>query len=170
MNKKNIILPILCFLLFSCQSNSIFNNSVSSDTPIVENVVQPAMIKRIFLNGEFVQTYRDSWPIALDSYEIEDKEFVFKGRFIATKEYYDNASVESIDDYLNKEAVISVMSNDDELTESKPMLENTYWEVNECSNEIISFSIHLDFSPIIEDISLLKIIYIYGDFQVFFEF
>ena len=74
MKKTLLVVPYFLGLscLFSCTPHT--ESSIRDDTSV--------KLKRILFDGNYVQTYNFTWPIAFNSYKVEDIYLIIDGNFI----------------------------------------------------------------------------------------
>ena len=170
MGKIKCLLVILLGVLTitSCGNSSSVDDSTSSFDQ------QPLIFRRIEFNGEFVNAYRYSSPIAFDSYHLKDNYLIIDGRAYCSP--YDKYTIDFLEYEFNYLDAIHLQPN---YSFYDPVPEWLYdveepsirWEIKELPGDLIfTFSIHIDLSSFLEYNVPIGLLSIWYNFYVFHDF
>lgn len=173
---------LMCSLLGILTITSCGNNKVEHSSSNTDNQ-QPAKISWINFDGKFVQTYScSSWPIAFDSYRIENNYLIIEGKAYCWgyRGYDELYNVDDLEHYFNDREgtflepyyVYDIMS-DDPLPDwmEDGVYPNFRWEIKDLPGDFLFyFSINIDLSTFIENDATIGYIYLGYDFIVMHYF
>lgn len=134
----------------------------------------PARLKVIMFDGTYVQTYHFTWPIAFESYTIENRFLVINGSFFIPHEEVEVTDINELEEKFNKNGedvpyVISYGDNVNDCVYSN--FENTKWNLNKITdNNLCYFSVNIDLSPLVEKNKLLGDLVLISCFMVVHRF
>lgn len=164
---------LICSLLGIITITSCGNNKVEHSSSITDNQ-QPARIAIIEFDGQFVQTYSHTWPIAFDSYKVENNFLSIDGKAYCKHDYEYN--IDYLEHYLNDGEGVSIypyvpLSSSFPSWWENSNMPNFRWDIKKLSeNLLFSFTIHIDVSIFIENDATLDDLYISYDFDVIHHF
>ncbi len=161
---KRLLSCMLGLLLLTGCSNSSSNIQTGNT-----GNQQRAIIAGIYFDGVYVQTYVSSWPIALDSYNIENDTMYVYGRFIPKrKDLNDIKQLENEFNYDTKLPYIISYSTTHDLKDFVyTNLNDASWKLNNLDDDnVCQFSLSIDLSRLVEQNKRLGRLVIGGDFYV----
>ena len=130
-----------------------------------------AWIRLINFDGKLVHTDSD-WPVAFDSYDIEDDWLVINGRFMIPEsidEYFEYDSIEDLETTFDESENVSIDSHDPTpgLSDDHYQSSKYHWDLLSIDgNNCCSFILYVDVSPIAEHGKTLGNLYLYDPFMV----
>lgn len=161
---KRLLSCMLGLLLLTGCSNSSSNIQTGNT-----GNQQRAIIAGIYFDGVYVQTYVSSWPIALDSYKIENDTMYVYGRFIPKrKDLNDIKQLENEFNYDTKLPYIISYSTTNDLKDFVyTNSSDARWKLNNLDDDnVCQFSLSIDLSRLVEQNKRLGRLVIGGEFYV----
>lgn len=165
MKKGKRLLSCMIGLLLLTGCSSLSSNTQTGNT----GDKQPARIAGIYFDGVYVQTYVSSWPIALDSYKIENDTMYVYGRFIPKRK--DLNDIKQLETELNQDMslpyIISYSTTHDLKDFVYINLNDASWKLNDLDEDnVCQFSLSIDLFRLIEQNKRLGRLVIGGEFYV----
>lgn len=150
--KKLKYLSALSFCLFSLTG---CNTNFPNEEETIENNQQPAQKKIIKFDGVYVQTYSTTWPIAFDSYTIENEFLIINGNFCIPGKI-DVFDIDNLERELNENTLPYIISYQESHNSIDDIVYSNFVNTkrdlkNITSDKLCYFSIEIDISPLVEN-------------------
>lgn len=172
MKKVKYLITWILGVLTLASCSNVFSNNVQSEEVGDE---KPAIMKEIKFDGTYIQTNDATWPIAFESYIIENGFLVINGNFCIPDEV-EITDINKLETKFNKSEenlpyVISYSESSNSVNDVVySNLENTKWNLKTIDNDLCYFSVNMDISPLVENNKLLGELVIYSYFSVIYRF
>lgn len=172
MKKFKSLIACMIGVLSLSGCTNVFSNNIDADNTGLE---KPAMMKEIKFDNTYIQTNNATWPIAFESYYIENETLVINGSFYVPIEV-EGTDIKELEYDFNKiDNLPYVISYSEFTNDIKNVVysnnENTKWCLNKNNDiNLYNFILNIDLSPLIENDRLLGELVINSNFYVFYNF